>query len=60
MTIFLELYDPNTVPGKVSYILENTNDDNSESIIPPGMTLDASTGEIAGRVPTIAVSKEYN
>ena len=60
VTIFLELYDPNTVPGKVSYILENTNNDNSESIIPPGMTLDALTGEIAGRVPyQPAVSKEY-
>jgi len=60
VTIFLELYDPNTVPGKVSYVLENTNDDNSESIIPPGMTLDALTGEIAGRVPyQPAVSKEY-
>jgi hypothetical protein len=60
VTIFLELYDPNTVPGKISYILENTNDDNTDSIIPPGMTLDAVTGEIAGRVPyQPAVNKEY-
>lgn len=60
VTIFLELYDPNTVPGKVSYILEKTNNDNSESVIPLGMSLDSLTGEIAGRVPyQPAVSKEY-
>ena len=60
VTIFLELYDPNTVPGTISYILENTNNDNSASVIPPGMTLDSITGEIAGRVPyQPAVTKEY-
>ena len=48
------------MPGTISYILENTNNDNSASIIPPGMTLDPITGEIAGRVPyQPAVSKEY-
>ena len=60
VTIFLELYDPNTVPGTISYILESTNSDNSTSTIPPGMTLDPITGEIAGRVPyQPAVTKEY-
>ena len=60
VTIFLELYDPNTVPGRVSYIQERLNDDNSVSTLPPGMTLDPNTGEIAGRVPyQPAVTKEY-
>ena len=60
VTIFLELYDPNTVPGRVSYIQERLNDDNSISTLPPGMTLDPNTGEIAGRVPyQPAITKEY-
>lgn len=60
VTIFLELYDPNTVPGRVSYIQERLNDDNSVSTLPPGMTLDPNTGEIAGRVPyQPAITKEY-
>ena len=60
VTIFLEMYDPNTVPGLVSYIQERLNDDNSVSTLPPGMTLDPNTGEIAGRVPyQPAVTKEY-
>jgi hypothetical protein len=60
ITIFLDLYDPNTVPGKISYVLERLNDDNSISTLPPGTTLDAVTGEVAGRVPyQPAITKEY-
>ena len=60
ITIFLDLYDPNTVPGKISYVLERFNDDNSISTLPPGTVLDTSTGEIAGRVPyQPAITKEY-
>jgi len=60
ITLFLELYDPNTVPGKVSYVLERFNDDNTISTLPPGTVLDAITGEIAGRVPyQPAITKEY-
>ena len=60
VTIFLELYDPNTVPGLVSYVQERLNDDNTVSTLPPGMALDPNTGEIAGRVPyQPAVTKEY-
>ena len=60
VTIFLELYDPNTVPGTVSYILESKNDDGSLSTLPTGMSIDALTGEITGRVPyQPAITKEY-
>ena len=38
VTIFLELYDPNTVPATISYILESTNTDNSTSTIQPANT----------------------
>ena len=60
VTIYLDVFDPQTILGKLSYQLESTNDDNSPSILPPGMVLDVSTGEIAGRVPyQPAVTKEY-
>ena len=60
VTIYLELYDPNTIPGQVNYILETKNDDNSDSILPEGTSLDTKTGEIAGRVPyQPAITEEY-
>jgi len=60
ITLYLELYDPNTVPGKLNYVLENLNDDNSTSQLPPGTSLDNITGEIAGRVPyQPAITKQY-
>lgn len=60
MTIYLDVFDPNTILGEISYSLKNFNDDGSESIIPPGLVLDGLTGEIAGRVPyQPAVTKEY-
>ncbi len=61
VTLILDIIDPNTLSGVVSYYLKTTNDDNTPSILPPGLELDASTGEIAGRVPyQPAVTKEYN
>ena len=60
VTLFLDTYDPASITGVISYILEDTNDDGSESILPPGLTLDPTTGEIAGRVPyQPAVTREY-
>ena len=60
VTIFLDLYDPNTLPGTISYVLEHKNDDDTDSKLPEGMTLDVKTGEIAGRVPyQPTVTKEY-
>jgi hypothetical protein len=61
VTLILDIIDPNTLSGVVSYYLKTTNDDDTPSILPPGLELDATTGEIAGRVPyQPAVTKEYN
>lgn len=60
VTIFLDVFDPNTIIGALTYELQQYNDDGSASVFPPGMTLDPVTGEIAGRVPyQPAVTKEY-
>lgn len=60
VTIPLDIIDTNSQVGFVSYSLEATNDDASPSILPPGLELDLSNGEIAGRVPyQSAVSKTY-
>jgi hypothetical protein len=60
VTLFLDTYDPATTTGVISYLLEQTNDDGSESTLPPGLALDSTTGEIAGRVPyQPAVTREY-
>ena len=60
VTLYLDVYDPNTLIGNISYILKDYNDDGTPSTLPPGLALDSTTGEIAGRVPyQPAVSKEY-
>lgn len=60
LTIYLDVYDPPSLSGTIVYVLLNKNPDNSDSILPPGMSLDTITGEIAGRVPYQArVSKTY-
>ena len=60
VTLYLDVYDPNTLIGTISYILKDYNDDGTPSILPPGLALDSTTGEVAGRVPyQPAVSKEY-
>ena len=51
VTIFLDVYDPPTLSGTITYFLMPTNPDGSASTIPPGMELDSITGEIAGKVP---------
>jgi hypothetical protein len=50
ITIFLDVYDPNTLLGTITYILEPTNNDGTTSQLPPGLVLDNTTGEIAGRI----------
>ena len=51
VTIFLDVYDPPTLTGTITYFLLPTNPDNTESVLQPGMELDSITGEIAGKVP---------
>ena len=60
VTLYLELYDPNSLPGYVAYTLQPLNDDNTPSELPPGCTLDSTSGEVAGRVPyQPAITREY-
>lgn len=60
ITIYLDTYDSNLIIGDVRYVLETLNPDNTPSIIPQGLVLDESTGELAGRSPyQPAVSRDY-
>lgn len=60
ITIFLDVYDPPSLSGTIIYFLVPNNPDNTTSELPPGMSLDTVTGEIAGTVPYQArVSKTY-
>ena len=60
VTIFLDVYDPPSLTGTITYFLLSTNSDGSPSQLPLGMSLDSVTGEIAGRVPYQArVSRTY-
>ena len=60
ITLYLDVYDPNSLLGNISYVFKDYNDDGTASTLPPGLALDTITGEVAGRVPyQPAVSKEY-
>jgi hypothetical protein len=60
LTIFLDVYDPPSLSGTIVYLLVPANPDGSVSELPPGMTLDTTTGNIAGKVPYQArVSRTY-
>ena len=50
ITIFLDVYDPNSLLGTITYVLEPTNNDGTTSELPPGLVLDNTTGEVAGRI----------
>lgn len=59
-TLYIDVLDPNSLLGVLSYRLLPFNDDGSASELPPGMMLDPLTGEIAGIVPyQPAVSRDY-
>ena len=60
VTIYLDVYDPVSLSGTITYFLLATNPDGSPSVIPPGLVLDTVTGELAGRVPyQAAITKTY-
>ncbi len=60
VTLFLDVYDPTSNSGIITYSNKPSNPDGTVSTIPPGMQLDTNTGEIAGRIPyQPAVTKEY-
>ena len=60
VTLFLDVLDTNELLGVITYTLQEINDDGSVSILPEGLHLDGTTGEIAGRVPyQPSVTKEY-
>ena len=59
-TLYLDVLDPNSLLGTISYRILPYNDDGSASELPPGMALDGLTGEIAGIVPyQPAISRDY-
>lgn len=59
-TIYLDIIDPPTLSGAVSYTLEDANDDGTPSVLPPGLELDSRTGEIIGRIPyQPAITENY-
>ena len=59
-TIYLEIVDNWTLEGVVVYTLEDVNDDDTPSELPPGMELDSQTGEVIGRIPyQPAITQNY-
>jgi hypothetical protein len=61
ITVYLDVYDPPSLSGTITYFLLEVNpDDNSISELPPGLVLDSVTGEIAGKVGyQSAVTQNY-
>ena len=59
-TLYLDIIDNWTLEGVLVYTLEDVNDDNSISELPPGLELDNQTGEITGRIPyQPAITQNY-
>jgi hypothetical protein len=60
VTLFLDVYDPTSNQGIISFTVKKSNPDGTTSKLPPGMKIDSTNGEIAGRVPyQPAVTTEY-
>jgi len=50
-TVYLDVYTSDTLQGNLLYSLDDTNNDSSESILPPGLKLDTLSGELTGTIP---------
>ena len=60
VSVYLDVLDPNTLAGTIFYQLSQINDDGTPSILPPGLVLDNTNGEITGYVPyQPAVTQDY-
>ena len=60
VSLYLDVLDPNTLAGVIFYQLSQINDDGTPSVLPPGLTLDNTNGEIVGYVPyQPAITKDY-
>jgi len=60
LTVYLDIIDNDTLTGTVVYTLQDVNDDDSVSELPPGLVLDSITGELTGRVPyQPAITQNY-
>lgn len=60
VTLKLDVYDPPTLSGTITYFLLDENLDGSQSRIPPGLELDSTTGDLAGKVPyQAAITQNY-
>ena len=60
VTINLDVYDPPSLAGTLSYFLLDKNTDGTDSTLPPGLILDQKTGELSGAVPyQAAVTNNY-
>jgi hypothetical protein len=60
ITVYLDTLENSNITGQLFYFLEAYNNDGTPSILPTGMAIDQTTGEIAGRVSyQPAVTREY-
>jgi hypothetical protein len=51
LTIFLEVYRAPGISGTLLFFLQSKNPDGTDSVLPSGLVLDQTTGEVAGKVP---------